>query len=335
VLGSPGDTSNLLQAFGLTTGGATTQVGQQASVTYQTASGGTATIYSNSNQVTSVIPGLTLTLQQSTNTPYTVTVAPSNTGLVSGINTFVKTYNAAITEINTATAPPVIHTAGPGTPLRSGTAQSSQVIPGGVLFNNGSVQTLKDQLVNLVSGLVQNGSTSYNSFAAIGLQLDNSIAVITSDSDSKDSSDSGLSTQTYDGTSGKLQALDTARLDTAIIADPAAVQTLFTDSSGILGQLGNYLTFVTGTPTQLGPSGSFLGTAPDVSLLQGIENANSSQIDSINQQIALVNDMATAQANQLRQQFNSSETLIAQLQQEQQSLSSIFGTSSSSSGSSS
>jgi flagellar hook-associated protein 2 len=331
VLGAPGDSSNFLQAFGLTTAGATTQVGQQASVTYQTPSGGSATVYSSSNQVTNVIPGVTLSLLQTSTTPYTVTVAPSNSKLVTAVNDFVTAYNAAIEEINSATAPPVVKTAGPGTPIQAGATQSQQVVPGGPLFANSSVQSLKDQLVSMVSGIVQTGSTSYNSFQSIGLQLDNSIAVITSDStssssDSKSSSDSGgLQTQTYDGTSGKLQPLDATTLDSALAADPSAVQSIFTSQSGILAQLGTYLTYVTGTPTQLGPNGNFLGTSPDTALLQGLENANSAQIDSINQQIAMVNDMAIAQANQLRAEFTASETMIAQLQAEQQSLSSIIG----------
>jgi flagellar hook-associated protein 2 len=339
VLGAPGDSSNFLQAFGLTTAGATTQVGGQASVTYQTASGGTATVYSNSNAVTNVIPGITLTLTQSTTTPYTVSVTASNKNLVTAINNFITAYNNAITEINTATAPPVVQAQQPGTPIQPGTSTSSQVLPGGVLFDNYSVQNLKDQLVALVSNMVSNGSASYNSFSSIGINLDNSIAVITSSStsgssDSKDSKDSsGLQTQTYAGTSGKLQPLDTTTLDSALAADPTIVQGLFTADSGVLAGLGNYLTFVTGTPTQLGTSGKFLGTAPDVSLIQGIENTNSAQIDSINQQIAMVNDQAAAQANQLRTEFTASETMIAQLQAEQQSLSSILGTSSSSSSS--
>lgn len=342
-----GDTGNLVAALFPSTVATTvapaTQVGQQASVTYQTPSGGSATVYSNSNQVTTAIPGVTLTLTQSTATPYTVTVSSSNTKLVSAINDFITAYNNAIGEINSATAPPVVQTKGQGVPAQPGTTSSTQVLPGGVLFNNYSVQSLKDQLVSLISNFVSNGSTSYNSFASVGLNLDTSVAVITSKStsgasdskDSKDSSDSsGLQTQTFGGTSGKLQALDTATFDSALAANPTIVQGLFTGASGILAGLGNYLTYVTGTPTQLGPQGSFLGTAPDVSLLQGLENTNSSQIDSINQQISLVNDMAIAQANQLRAEFNASETMIAQLQQEQQSLASFLGNSSSSSGSS-
>ncbi|MBV8424092.1 MAG: flagellar filament capping protein FliD [Candidatus Eremiobacteraeota bacterium] len=338
VLGAPGDTSNFLQVFGLTTGGATTQTGTQASVTYQTASGGSATIFSNSNQITNVIPGVTLQLLQTTATPYTVTVAQSNADLIKQINAFTTAYNAAVKEINSATAAPVVQTAQPGTPVQAGTTQSSITVPGGVLFNNSSVQELKDQLVNLVSGLVQTGSNSYNSFSSIGLKLDSSIAVLSSSSTSGNSSDSkdstaGIQTQTFGGTSGQLTPLDATTLDSALAADPQAVQSIFTGSQGILAQLGTYLTFVTGTPTALGPTGSFLATVPDVSLLQSVESANSAQIDSINQQITQVNDLAIAQANQLRAQFNASETLIAQLQQEQASLSGLLGTSSNSSSS--
>src|SRR5579872_1463793 len=339
VLGAPGDSSNFLQAFGLTTAGAITQVGQQASVTYETASGNPATVYSNSNAVTNVIPGVTLNLLQSTPTAYTVTVAQSSTNLVASINAFTKAYNAAINEINNASAPPVVSTKSPGTPLTSGTAQSNVTVPGGVLFGNDSVAEMKDQLVQMVSDLYQNGSTSYNSFASIGLQLDSSVSVISSSStagSNGDSSDSsGLQTQTFDGTSGQLQALDTSTFDAALAADPAAVQSLFTSNSGVLGQVGTYLTFVTGTPTSLGPNNPFLAQVPDTSLLQSIETSNSNQIDSINQQISIINDEATAQANQLRAQFTASETLIAQLQQEQSSLSSILGSSSTSSSSSS
>lgn len=334
VLGAPGDSSNFLQAFGLTTAGATTQVGQQASVTYESASGNPTTIYSNSNAVTNVIPGVTLNLLQNS-ASYTVTVAQSSTSLISSINAFVKAYNTAINEINTASAPPVVTTQAPGTPLASGSAQSNVAVPGGVLFGNDSVAEMKDQLVQMVSDLYQNGSSSYNSFASIGLQLDSSVSVISSTSttgsnDSADSAgDSGLQTQTFDGTSGQLQALDTSTFDAALAADPAAVQSLFTADSGVLGQVGTYLTYVTGTPTSLGPNNPFLAQVPDTSLLQSIETGNSNQIDSINQQIALINDEATAQANQLRAQFTASETLIAQLQQEQSSLSSILGSASS------
>jgi flagellar hook-associated protein 2 len=338
VLGSPTDSSNFMQAFGLTTAGATTQVGQQASVTYLSPSGSPTTVYSNSNQVTNVIPGITLTLNQSTNTSYTISVAQTSANLVTNINAFVKSYNAAINEINTASQPPVVSTQAPGTPLASGTAQSSVTVPGGVLFGNDSVAEMKDQLVQMVSDLYQNGSQSYNSFSAIGLSLDSSVSVISSSStagssDSSDSSDSGVQEQTFDGTSGQLQALDTTTFDAALAADPAAVQSLFTSNTGVLGQVGTYLTYVTGTPTSLGPNNPFLAQVPDTSLLQSIETSNTNQIDSINQQIATINDEATAQANQLRAQFTASETLIAQLQQEQSSLSSILGSSSTSSSS--
>ncbi len=110
VLGSGSDTSNFLQAAGLTTAsGATTSLGTQAQVTFQAQGGVPQTVYSNSNSVTDAIPGISLNLQSSDpSTAFTVTVSQSSTQLVTAINAFVSAYNAAISEINKATAPPIV-----------------------------------------------------------------------------------------------------------------------------------------------------------------------------------------------------------------------------------
>ena len=50
----------------------------------------------------------------------------------------------------------------------------------------------------------------------------------------------------------------------------------------------------------------------------------SDQITSLQQQIKLVTDQANMQADQLRKEFVSSESTIAQLQSVQSSLSSLF-----------
>ncbi len=60
VLGAGSDSSNFLAAAGLTGAGAQTIVGTQAKVVLQTPSGGTQTYYSNSNNVTTAIPGVQL-----------------------------------------------------------------------------------------------------------------------------------------------------------------------------------------------------------------------------------------------------------------------------------
>ncbi|MBV8355116.1 MAG: flagellar filament capping protein FliD, partial [Candidatus Eremiobacteraeota bacterium] len=311
-----------------------TAVGSQAAVTYQDASGATRTAYSNSNQVTNVIPGVQLNLTAAdAATPFTVTVAQDTTNLTNAINGFVTAYNNAITEINSATAAPIVSGNQPG----SG-SDATQLAPGGVLWQNPDVLSLKDKLVNLVSGMVSNNGTSFNSLASIGLQLTNSFAEITAGSSGQNSDSSSsnaasqLTTTTFSGTDGQLQPLDATALQSALSADPQAVQNLFDSSQGILAQLGTYLTFATGTPSQLGPNGSFLATVPDTSLISGFETDNTNQIDSLNQQIQLVQNQANQQADLLRQEFVQSETLIAQYQSIQSSLGALTASFNTSSG---
>lgn len=321
VLGSGSDTSNFLSATGLTpSSGATSVLGTQASVTIKNPSGGTQTIYSNSNDVTTAIPGVQIDLLAAASSPFQIDVSQDSSGLVSAINTFVSAYNTAINEINTSTAPPIVTgSSGSG---GSGTAS----VGGGVLYGNADVQSVKDELVNMVSSLDPNGG-AYNSLSTIGLQLTSSFTQLAADTSG--SSTQPISAQTFAGTDGQLQALDVAKLQSALAANPTAVQNLIAGASGVAQQIGAYLTGVTGMPTQL--SAGLAGTIPQVSLIQGFENANSSSIQSIQQQVKQIQDNVNMQADQLRQEFVASEAEIAQLQSLQSQLGSFFGSGSSSS----
>jgi flagellar hook-associated protein 2 len=347
-LGATGDSSNFLQATGLLANyttpnklGAGTQetVGQSAQVVYTDASGNLDTVYSNSNTVSNVVPGVQLTLQQDVGgssgiAPVTIDVAQSSTALQSAIGSFVDAYNKVIGEINTATAAPVV---GSQSDDVTG-SQATQLTKGGVLFNSQDIDGLKDQLVNLVSGLFDTGSDGYNSLASIGLELDSSFSVGvatngSSDSDSdtatNNSDATSVGSQQYDGTSGKLVALDVTTLETALADNPNAVSSLFTGSNGVLDQLGVYLTSVTGLPTQL--NSSVIGTVPPQSLFQTVQAENQDVIQSLQEQITSVTNQANMQANLLRREFVDSEVQIAQLQSMQSSLSSLLaGTSSTS-----
>src|SRR5580658_3053552 len=144
-LGATGDTSNFLQATGLLanyttpnklSAGTQETVGQSAQVVYTDASGNIDTVYSNSNTVSNVVPGVQLSLQQAVGgtsgiAPVTIDVAQSSTALQSAIGTFVSAYNKVIGEINTATAAPVIGSQSDSSTGTQGTALTS----GGVLFS--------------------------------------------------------------------------------------------------------------------------------------------------------------------------------------------------------
>lgn len=330
VLGASGDTSNFLSATGLTAAnGATTTIGTQASLTFQDSGGSTHTVFSNSNTVTTAIPGVQLNLLSSNASPFQVTVSQDSTQLVTAINTFVSAYNTAINEINTATATPVVPQSATGSSV--GVPQT-KAVGGGVLFGNMDVETIKDELVNMVSSYLPNAS-GYTSLSQLGVTLTSSFTQLAANSPTSGSSSStstgaqgnAVTTQTVDGTDGQI-VFDPSKLAQAFLANASAVQNLITGSQGMVTQMGTYLTGVTGLPTQT--ESGFLGTIPSVSLITGFENTNDSQITSIQTQIQQIQDNANQQADALRAEFVSTESTLAGYQALQQQLSGFFKSSS-------
>ena len=327
VLGASGDTSNFLTATGLTTAsGAHTTVGQQSAITIQNPDGSSSTYYNNSNTVTNALPGLSLTISGNTTTPFTLNVTQNNSLLVSAIQDFASVYNAAVNEINNATAPPIVLAIQPGT---NAVAKS---VPGGVLWGDSSVSTIIPQLENIVGGFLGHNPT-YNSLAQAGLLLNSSFATVqaTSINQQGGSNSSPVQQQTVQGTNGLLAPLDVNAFLAALQANPSAVQGLLVGANSLTDQLGSYLASVTGAPTLLnaGP----VGNVPTVSLIQNDENGNTDTISSLQQQVQQITDAANAQANSLRTGFIASETAIAGLQAEQQQLAAVFGFSAGSSSS--
>ncbi|HEV7178358.1 MAG TPA: flagellar filament capping protein FliD, partial [Candidatus Baltobacteraceae bacterium] len=250
---------------------------------------------------------------------FTVSVAQDNSQLTSALNTFVSAYNGAIGEINNATTAPIVVTS--NTAQLPGNAGAQQ-FAGGVLFNNADVTSVKDQLVNFVGGLFQGTGGKSISFSSIGLQLDSTFTQVVNNTQSASSSAGAVTTQQLNGTDGLLQPLDVTQLQNALQSDPASVQNLFSGSQGFVNQIGAYLTGVTGVPTNV--SSGLLGNIPLVSILQGFENANTAQAQSLQEQIQQITDSANAQADALRAEFVNSESQLAGYQALQQQLGSFF-----------
>lgn len=324
VVGSASDSSNFLIAAGLeasaTTGLTPIQTtGTQASLTYVTPTGTTATVYSQTDAFTGVIPGFSLSIATSTSTPYSVTVANDPSNAESAISSFVTAYNAAMNEINTASAPPTISQT-----TSNGTTSASQTSSGGPLYNNLQVTLLRNNLVQLVSSFIPSGSNAYNSLASIGLSLNTSTTTsgVKNATNSTSTTSGSNGTSTFTATDGTLSALDTATFEAALAADPSAVSAIFTSAtSGLAYTLGAQLTNTTGLPTML--ANGIAGTIPSQSLLTSLQNANQQQIDSLNQQISFIQQQADAQANQLRAEFTASEAQIAELQALQSQIAAI------------
>jgi flagellar hook-associated protein 2 len=328
ILGASGDTSNFLSAAGLTTSsGATTTVGGQSAIEIENPDGTTSTVYNSSNTVTNAIQGLSLSISGNSTTPFTINVSQNTTLLVSAMQAFVSSYNAAVSEINSATAPPVVEAIQPGT---NSVASS---IPGGVLYGNSDAQTIVQQLESIVGGFLGSGNT-YNSLSQIGVQLDSSYSAIEATSvDQQTSTSSPYQTQTVAGSDGQLQPLNVSAFLAAYQKDPNAVQNLIIGANSITTALGSYLTSVTGSPTLLN-SGS-VGNIPSVSLIQNYENSNNDVISNLQQQVQQITDNANQYADTLRSEYVSDEATIAGLQAEQQELAAYFGFSTTSSSSSS
>lgn len=330
VLGASGDTSNFLTAAGLTSAsGATTTVGQQSAITVQNPDGSQSTYYNNSNTVSNVIPGLSLSITgNDTSTPFTVNVTQNTTLLVSAVQSFISTYNAAVDEINKATAPPIVEAAA------AGSGGSTNVIPGGVLYGNNDFSLVISQFENLLGGFLGDQNTPYNSLAQAGILLVSSFQTVSATSlEDQTAQNAGVQQTTVDGTNGTLAPLNVKTFLAAYASNPNAIVDLLTGANGLTNQLGSYLTTVTGSPTLLdsGP----VGTIPRTALIQNYENGNNDTIANLEQQVTQITDEANQQANALRSEFVSSETQIAGLQAEQQELASVFGFSATSSSSSS
>jgi flagellar hook-associated protein 2 len=340
LLGAGSDTSNFLSAAGLKTG--TTTAGTGASLTYTDATG-PHTVYSATNDFTSVIPGIDLNITASGgagagSTYYTVSVAADPTTAEAAIQKFITAYNNVIQELNKDTVAPTVTA---GTNAKTGTSTASST-GGGVLYGNYQISGLRDQLVNLVSGFIPSGSTSYNSLQSVGILLDtNSQSVGTQDSSTSTSDATPSSNNSFavNATSGQLSALDTSKFEAAYAANTIAVQKLFTLTPKLSGtqagaepvpgatygfsyMLGSTLANTDGLTTFL--TNSVIAPANLANtLLTQIVDSNNKQIDSLQQQITFINDEATRQADQLRAQFTASETQIAQLQALQSQIAAI------------
>ena len=256
------------------------------------------------------------------------------------IGKFITAYNAAITELNKDTVAPTVTA---GSDASTGSSQSSSS-GGGILYGNFQISGLRDQLVQLVSGFVPSGSSAYNSLQSVGILLDTNSQSVGTASDSNDSSTSSSDTAgannslTVNATSGQLQALDTTTFEAAYAANTSAIQALFTATPKLTGgnnpqpvagslygfsyQLGSQLANIDGLTTFLQNSVVTPDNLSNV-LLSTITDSNNQQIDSLEQQIAIINQEATQQADSLRSQFTASETQIAQLQALQSQIAAI------------
>ena len=186
-------------AFSVTTSGAT---GSLANLSYSSGSSGMTlsqaaqnagvsinglAVTSASNTISGAIPGVSLNLLQASGST-TLQVSASNSAFVGAVQSFTTAFNQTMGTINQLTA------------------YNAQAGSGGPLLGDASVQGLRTQLLNLISGQgvgVASGS-AYNSLGSVGLGL----------------------------TSSGTISLNTSTLSTALNSD-------FNNVAGLFGQVGS------------------------------------------------------------------------------------------------
>jgi flagellar hook-associated protein 2 len=139
------DTGGFLAAMHLTGGTAQQTLGQTA----QFSINGGPTQYSNSNQISSVLPGVQISLAGTGTT--TLTVSQDTQKTIDNVNSFVKAFNDLVDLMDKDTA----YNASTNTPS--------------VLTGDAGIQGLEDQLKQMVTNAAPGVSGQYTSLASLGI----------------------------------------------------------------------------------------------------------------------------------------------------------------------
>jgi flagellar hook-associated protein 2 len=191
------DGGNALSALTYSTGDTTNYKEQSQALDAQyTISGVPAT--SPSNTIPGAINGVTLTLTGKTaaNTPATLTVSTSTASIESNVAAFVSAYNTLAGTFSSLG----------GYDSTTGSA--------GPMMGNALLSSIQNSVRSALYGIVNTGSSTYNSLASIGI------------------------TTKQDGT----LSLDSGKLQTALSTNFSAVSQLFSGSGGVATKLNTQLT---------------------------------------------------------------------------------------------
>ncbi|HEV3437175.1 MAG TPA: flagellar filament capping protein FliD [Gemmata sp.] len=160
---TPGAANTISVTNNLTGAGASinpTQTTVQAASNAQITLGsgtGALNVTSGTNQVTGLIPGVSLNLLQANpNQPVTLTVANDSSGAATAVQSFVTAYNAVVDFINQNST------------FNASTQQ------GGLLLGNATSQNLSNALASALSVSVGGSASGVNSLASVGLSFNQS-----------------------------------------------------------------------------------------------------------------------------------------------------------------
>jgi flagellar hook-associated protein 2 len=227
---------------------------------------------SPSNTVANALSGVTLNLLGTTTagSAPTLSVSNDNTTIEANISSFVTAYNTLVSAL---------------APLGSYDAATNTAGP---LLGSALLSGTKNQVQQVLYGVVNTGSSSYNSLASIGI------------------------TTNSDGT----LSLNKTTLSNALSTNFSAVSQLFSGTGGVAYTLNSQLT------TALNSTGAIAATS---STLIKQENALTAQENTLNQQMSALTASLTQQYSALNTLLSSLQTTSAYLSQQFASLPLVQG----------
>lgn len=266
-----------------------TQTAQDATFTFA------GTTYTrNSNTVTDVIPGVTLTLTGKSTSDATLTVSgltPDTSGITDKLNSFVTEYNKVLDDVLSRLAEQPV-----------ATPKTDADRAKGVLYGDSSLQRLLSQLRNSFSDTVTSLTTPaspYKSLAQVGLSTGAAVGT------------GGLNSDSIDG---KL-TVDTTAFQTALNSSFDQVKALFTNATGSYDSegLGQRLLGILTPYTQSSLIGGYLGTSID---------GESATIKTLQAQSADWDTRLALKQQTLQAQYVAMETALSKVQATSSSLTS-------------
>ena len=109
-------------------------------------------VTSSTNQLTKIIPGVTVSLLSASNTPVTLSITPDGSGISTKLQSFTDTFNSLVDEINTYTQ------------------YNSSTNAAGLLLGDPTTQRIQEQMYQVFSAVVSNAGT-YRTLGDVGLTL--------------------------------------------------------------------------------------------------------------------------------------------------------------------
>ncbi len=239
-----------------------TVAGQDALLLVNTPGSSGTLVSSSSNNFTNVLAGATLTVNGTSTTPVSITVASDPTQLVATVQAIVNEYNSVQSDIQTLTA------------------YDTTTNSGGTLQGDPTALEVQSQLANLFTSITS-GFGGVQSLADLGVTVG------------------------QDGSA----TLDSSVLTSKFTSDPTDVQNfLSTATTGISAQ------FKTLLDQLAGPNNSLLSSKTD-SIATQISN-NTTKINQYNQTLS-------SEQTRLLDEFYAQESVLAQLQSDQQTVSAL------------